>query len=109
MAHFRKLPSGKWQAIVTLPNGRQTIRTHTLKKVVQAWAGETERERNLGLQINPRAGKLTVGQWAGEWLDSRAVAERTVTSTGPRGVPTSSRHGTPPPSTRSHRCRLNGG
>lgn len=77
MAHYRKRPSGKWQAIVTLPDGRQVSRTHPLKKVVQAWAQETERDRTLGLSINPRAGKLTVGQWAKEWLDSRAVEERT--------------------------------
>lgn len=78
MAHFRKLPSGNHQAIVTLPGGRQVTKTHPVRKVVEHWATDVERDRNRGLHINPRAGKLRVEQWAGEWLESRAIEDRTL-------------------------------
>lgn len=78
MAHYRRLHSGKWQAIVTLPNGRQMSRSSPVKRVVTEWAREVERDRDRGLGINPRAGKVLVDEWARTFLDARVVEDRTL-------------------------------
>lgn len=42
MAYVRKLPSGKWQATVRMPNGTRITETDQLKRVVVEWAKDLE-------------------------------------------------------------------
>jgi integrase len=77
MASYRKLPSGLWQATVRLPSGRRITETHKLKGVVQRWATEQEAEISKGRRIDPRAGRITVGEWHKKWWPARVVEDET--------------------------------
>lgn len=63
MAYYRKLPSGKWQATVRLPNGKKITSSDPLKSVVRAWAAETEAQAAQGEVRDPRAGRIRVTDW----------------------------------------------
>jgi integrase len=77
MASFRQLPSGLWQATVRLPSGRRITETAKLKSVIKAWAVKQEAEINAGHKVNPRAGRMTVGEWKERWWAARVVEEET--------------------------------
>lgn len=77
MPSYRKLPSGLWQATVRLPNGKRITRTDKLKSVVADWATEQEAAIRRGIWRNPRAGRMTVGEWAARWWEARVVAPET--------------------------------
>lgn len=77
MARYRRLPSGKWQATVDLPSGRRITETSKLKSVVQNWAREQEAKIQQGYKVNPRAGRITVGEWHTKWWAARVVEEET--------------------------------
>jgi integrase len=77
VASFRKLPSGKWQATVRLPGGKRTTRTDPLKRVVADWAREAEAEAARGVWRDPRAGRITVGEWHAKWWAARVVEDET--------------------------------
>lgn len=64
MAWIRQLPSGLWAATVRLrpgPRGRVT-ETHRLKGAVKQWAEDLERDVRHGTAIDPRDGRITVGE-----------------------------------------------
>lgn len=75
MASYRKLPSGKWQATVVGPDGKRHTTTDRLKRVVKAWAEEQEARFARGDRRDPRAGRITVGEW-----HERRAAARVVVS-----------------------------
>jgi len=77
MASYRRLPSGKWQATVRLPGGHRETSTDKLKSVVQAWAVEREAEIARGLWRDPRAGRITLGEWHERWWAARVVEPET--------------------------------
>lgn len=74
---IRKLPNGRYQAIVTLPNGRQITRSDPLMRVVKEWRETTLSDMRRGVWRDPRAGKVTVGEWCEKWWASRVVEEST--------------------------------
>jgi len=75
---FRKLPSGLWQGIVYLPNRKRTTKTDKLKKVVQKWAYDLEADIEKGQWRDPRAGRISLGEWAVRWRAARVVEPETV-------------------------------
>lgn len=77
MPSYRRLPSGKWQAAVRLPSGKRETRTDRLKSVVAAWATQREAEIARGLWRDPRAGRITVGEWHERWWAARVVEDST--------------------------------
>lgn len=80
MAHLRKIPSGKWQAEVRLPNGKRQTKTSTLKSVVAEWARELEREVDRGEWVDPAVPVtegLTVGAWGEQFMATRVVKPET--------------------------------
>lgn len=77
MASYRKLPSGKWQAVVKHPSGRRYTKTDPLKRVVVAWAEEKHAEIRRGDFVDPSAGKLTLAQWWDRWSATRRVESAT--------------------------------
>ncbi|MEU4234141.1 tyrosine-type recombinase/integrase [Nonomuraea sp. NPDC026600] len=77
MASFRKLPSGLWQATVRLPSGKRLTHTNKLKSIVQKWATQQEADIAKGRRIDPRAGRITVGEWYEKWWPSRVVEDET--------------------------------
>lgn len=78
MPSYRKLPSGKWQATVRGPGRKRYTETDRLKSVVIAWAVKQEAAFKTGGRRNPRAGKITVGEWHDRWWESRVVAATTA-------------------------------
>jgi integrase len=78
MASFRKLPSGKWQAIVKHPSGKRYTRTDPLKRTVVEWAAGVEQSVRRGEFVDPNAGKLTLDQWWEVWSASRVNEVATV-------------------------------
>ena len=62
MAWIRQLPSGKWAATVTTPMGRIT-QSHQLRGTIARWASEQEQALARGDWIDPRQGRVTVGEW----------------------------------------------
>jgi integrase len=67
MASYWKLPSGKWRAQVTLPNGKRPSKTDPLKSVVRRWAEDLEAEVRRGDYLDPSAGRKTVKAFHDEW------------------------------------------
>lgn len=77
MPSYRKLPSGKWQATVWLPDGTRDTSSDKLKSVVKAWAIDREAEIARGIWRDPKAGKTTVGEWYERWWSARVVEPET--------------------------------
>ncbi|MEU0516609.1 tyrosine-type recombinase/integrase [Streptosporangium sp. NPDC006007] len=77
MARYRRLPSGLWQATVDLPGGRRITESDKLKSVVQSWAKEQEAKIAQGHKVNPRAGRITAGEWYATWWPARVVEDET--------------------------------
>lgn len=77
MAYIRKLPSGKFNAVVRLPNGKRKSITDPLKRVVEQRARELESSFARGHTYVPDR-KLTVARWEAKWTASRAVESATA-------------------------------
>jgi integrase len=75
MAGFRKLPSGKWQATVRLPNGQRITHTDSLKGVVKTWAAEQEAAIARGSHRNPRDGQIKLRDWRARVRAARQMDE----------------------------------
>ena len=71
MAYIRRLPSGKWQATVYMPNGRRTTKSHRLKSFVEKWAKDLEASYNRGETRDPRAGEILIRDWFERWFAAR--------------------------------------
>lgn len=78
MAGYRKLPSGKWQATVRLPDGRRRTRTDPLKRVVQQWATDAEAALRRGEWADPQDGRQTVAEWFATWSATRVIEQATT-------------------------------
>jgi integrase len=77
VAYVRKLPSGKFNAIVRLPNGKRKSITDPMKRVVEQRARELEMAISRGEPVHLRDRKLTVEQWSTRWLAARSVEPTT--------------------------------
>lgn len=78
MAHIRRLPSGNFNAVVRLPNGKRKSITDPLKRVVKQKADELEaamRHGGSGVVLDQR---LTVAAWATRWFAARKVEPNTA-------------------------------
>lgn len=84
MVAFRKLESGKWQAIVSLPyktpGGQQAriTKAYRLKESARNWGNKLEAEIAAGTWKDPRAADITLAEWHEEWRAGRLVAETTT-------------------------------
>jgi integrase len=78
MAYIRKLPSGLWQATVRHPSGSRITSSDPLRKVVATWAREEEAKYARGDIRDPRAGRITVGEWYVRWFAARAIEPVTL-------------------------------
>ncbi|MCA1570805.1 MAG: site-specific integrase [Chloroflexi bacterium] len=78
MAHIRRLPSGKWSAVVRLPNGQRRSRSDPLRRVVVEWARQVEADAARGRWRDPKSGRITVGEWHDRWWAARVVEQTTA-------------------------------
>ena len=73
MAWVRRLPSGLWAATVYLPTGKRVTETDKSKGVIEHWAADLEGDVRRGDWIDPRAGKMTVGECWQKWGSARRL------------------------------------
>lgn len=78
MAYIRRLPSGKFNAVVRLPNGRRKSITDPLKRIVAARAAELEAEIRRGETVHLRERRADVAQWHDRWMKARMVDASTA-------------------------------
>jgi hypothetical protein len=72
--HFgtvRKRNSGKWQAMYWHDGERHAAGTFAAKADALAYLSTVEADLRRGAWINPRAGQVTLGAYAEEWLERR--------------------------------------
>lgn len=74
----KEKPKGKWQAGVRHPSGKRYYKSDPLRTVVKEWADEEERKIRRGEFIDPRAGKMTLDTWWGEWFPTKRIEQATV-------------------------------
>ena len=67
---IRRLPSGRWQARYRASSGPMVTAPSTFatKGDASRWLAVTEADLIRGQYVDPRAGRVTLGQWADEWL-----------------------------------------
>lgn len=78
MPYIRRLPSGKWQATVRLPNGKKITRTDPLKRVVAEWGKGEETRIARGEWRDQRLGRVTYEEWRDRWVAARVVEPETA-------------------------------
>ena len=79
--NVRKLPSGKWQARYVGPDGQRRSAPHTFdtKTAAARWLRLTESEVTRGEWTDPEAARVTVQDYAEQWIRERAeLRPRTV-------------------------------
>src|SRR3954449_9677123 len=76
--NVRQLPSGRWQARFTGPDGRLHGAPNTFRTKADAnrWLAKTETELSSGQWIDPRTSAASLGAYAAAWLDERTVKGR---------------------------------
>lgn len=75
---IRKLPSGRWQARYTGPDGRERTATDTFTTKTDAGRFLTNVETDLGrgTWLDPSVGAVRLRDYADGWLEQRTVAGR---------------------------------
>jgi integrase len=70
----RKLPSGRWQARYSTPDGRDHSAPDTFatKTAADRWLAGVETDIARGQCVDPRAGQLLLSTYAQSWLAARA-------------------------------------
>jgi len=68
----RQLPSKQWQARYPDADGilRPAPQTFLRKSDAERWLMAVEAEKHRGTFLDPRAGRITVGEWAQRWLEA---------------------------------------
>lgn len=76
--YVRRLPSGNWNAVVRLPNGKRKSITDPLKRVVVQRGNELEAGLRRGEALHLRDRRVTVAEWHRRWLAARDVEASTA-------------------------------
>jgi integrase len=77
----RRLPSGRWQARYRDPGNGRLIsgpQTFPTKANASLWLSTVEADVARGTYIDPRAGDISLREYAEHWLDHRILRPRTV-------------------------------
>jgi integrase len=78
--NVRRLASGRWQARYWLPGGGHLAAPGTFATKAEAtkWLATVEADQARGLWVDPRAGRVSLEQYASTWLDSKVgISPRT--------------------------------
>src|SRR5215469_2880164 len=75
----RRLPSGRYQARYSGPDGidRPAPETFTTKGEAEVWLTLKEAEIVRGDWMDPDAGKVAFGKYAASWIDDQVLKPRT--------------------------------
>lgn len=72
-----KLPSGRWRARCTGPDGRRRTLTFSTKSDARAWLATQQADVVRKMWRAPEAGRRTVGAYAAEYLARDDLREST--------------------------------
>ena len=75
--HVDKLPSGRWRARYTGPDGRRRSATFTTKTDARAWLATSQADVVRKEWRAPEAGRRTVGAFAADYLNRTDLREST--------------------------------
>lgn len=78
MAWIRRLDSGLWAATVRLPTRERVTQSFELKGAAKGWADDLETGIRRGDWVDPRAGKVTVGECWGRWGEARRLEKASL-------------------------------
>jgi hypothetical protein len=81
MGFVRKTPTGIFRACWRDPAGGQKSKSFRTKREANAFLAEVEAALNRGTYIDPHAGRVRFGDFAHQWLQTRAVEARTAERT----------------------------
>jgi hypothetical protein len=87
VAHVQKRNQGgktTWRARVRLPDGRERSRSFDRKVDAERWVVETQAQLNRGNVIDPRAGQITLAEYAGQWQAAQMYRPSTAEVTASR-------------------------
>lgn len=87
MAHVQKRNQGgktTWRARVRLPDGRERSRSFDRKVDAERWVVETQAQLNRGNVIDPRAGQITLAEYAAQWQAAQMHRPSTAEVTASR-------------------------
>jgi len=66
-----RLPSGRWRARFTTPDGRRMTATRATKTEADSWLAMQTTDVGRGTWVDPRRGRTTLGEYATQWLAQR--------------------------------------
>lgn len=68
MGFVERRAQGKWRARYRGPDGKERSRTRERRVDAQRWLTEQQSSIARGAWVDPAAGRITLGDWAGRWL-----------------------------------------
>lgn len=80
MAHIRdrgKDHDRRWQARYRDPDGDERSKTFTRKVDAQRWLDQVTADLVTGRYVDPKAGRVTLGDFAAQWLDGQTFGAST--------------------------------
>ncbi len=77
MGHIVKTSAGTFRANWRDPSGRQKAKTFKTRREASAYLADVEGDLNRGTYLDPKVGKLKLGEYAERWLAGRHVETRT--------------------------------
>jgi hypothetical protein len=66
-----QLPSGRWRARFTTPDGRRLTASLATKRETDAWVAGHATDLGRGTWVDPHRGRSTLGEYATKWIDQR--------------------------------------
>lgn len=73
----RKLPSGSWQGSYRDAGGKRHTKAWPTRTAARQWAADGEAAVRSGQHRDPRAGRITLGEWHARWMAARVVEDAT--------------------------------
>jgi integrase len=78
MAHVEKRGSGRWRARYRAPNGRERSKTFARRADAERFLTTAESAKLRGEWVAPERSRVTVGEWAAEWMAGRVHLKPTT-------------------------------
>lgn len=72
MANIARRPNGQWRARYRDAHGNEHARHFGRKIDAQSWLDSVTTAVQTGLYVDPNKGKVTIANWALQWLDGQA-------------------------------------
>ena len=78
MANIAKRPDGRWRARYRDRHGKEISRHFERKVDARRWLDEVTTAVSNGLYVDPTKSRITVGEWAQKWLDTKTNLKPTT-------------------------------